>query len=178
MPGSSQESAKRKEKIFSFAACRIRKASYLCNPKQNEGCWHPKQMAPDRKGEKSFGQKKKNAELWQPQQRVINKRAAGSFKLDTREPKEGEELLILRCFRKKRQSLRLWKDSEKNLKKFFLRYCKKEKSSYLCTPETKETVFRLLQKRKQHPTISSAAGWWLLNQQKRKAFGKFKKFFE
>ena len=107
IPGLSQESAKRKEKIFSFAACRIRKASYLCNPKQNEGCWHPKQMAPDRKGEKSFGQKKKNAELWQPQQRVINKRAAGSFKLDTREPKEGEELLILRCFRKKRQSLRL-----------------------------------------------------------------------
>ena len=158
--------------------CRKQKASYLCNPKQNEGCWHPKQMAPDRKGEKSFGQKKKNAELWQPQQRVINKRAAGSFKLDTREPKEGEELLILRCFRKKRQSLRLWKDSEKNLKKFFLRYCKKEKSSYLCTPETKETVFRLLQKRKQHPNHIISSRLVTVKPTEALAFGKFKKFFE
>jgi hypothetical protein len=37
----------------------------------------------------------------------------------------------------------------KNFKIILLKYCRREKSAYLCTPETKESVFRLFKKREK-----------------------------
>ena len=64
---------------------------------------------------------------------------------------------------------------KKNFKINFLKYCRKEKSSYLCTPETKEKVFRLF---KREIDTTSQQQVVTLKPGEEQSSNTFKKFFE